>query len=677
MTDDRPVHLHMTPPPGGRADVPAGAPPLLAAVTADRRRRGPYTAAGSLVRAVAADAVARVPELVARHDVELLTVAPELAGAIECRRETLTSSSSPEERTRFYPRARSRRVAHGLVEFLDAYVASLGGARTVLVEGIGQADGTDAEWLAILLRRSDPARLCVVLAGGIDDPRSELGLAIDRHTLPVAFTAALTEPDETDSTWALADRYVGGDCTSDDPRFVAAYEAATETVRAALHDLRAAELEALDEQSLRLGAIPFHHERGSDPQGAGVASLLAAVEHGVLMGFYESVIELGRRCLALLDWDLRPEECWLVVAKVATAMTSLDRADEAADLYDEACASSTLPSVHLQAAYGRAMLFTRFYEDGRLDHQRAKAWINTAIAISLLLPEGERRAFNLTFNENGLALIEMHLGDVEESLRLVTAGLDRLDAEAGPDRQSLHRSVLRYNRAQLLNRLGRVGDAFDEYSRVIDADPNHSEYYFERAAVLRNLGRLDEAVADYETAIRLSPPYPEPHFNLADLAAELGDHTRALAALGYVLELEPDFVDAHLARADIAYQLGDIERATADVEVGLAVAPDHPQLLCLAGVLALEDGRADDARRAFDAALLVDDSLVEAWANRAVLAFESGDAEGALGDLSAALAIEDTPDLRMNRALAYEAVGRLADAERDQQEARRLAASSR
>ena len=172
------------------------------------------------------------------------------------------------------------------------------------------------------------------------------------------------------------------------------------------------------------------------------------------MGFYDAVIELGRRAWRCSTGTERPEDCWLVVAKVATALTALDRPDEAADLYDEACARSTLPSVHLQAAYGRAMLYTRFYDDERLDHQRAKAHINTAIAISSLLPDGERRAFNLTFNENGLALIEMHLGDIEEALRLVTAGLERLDDELGPDQQTLHRSVLRYNRAQLLTRLG-------------------------------------------------------------------------------------------------------------------------------------------------------------------------------------------------------------------------------
>ena len=136
----------------------------------------------------------------------------------------------------------------------------------------------------------------------------------------------------------------------------------------------------------------------------------------MLIGYYDHVIELGHQALDLLDWDDRPEDCWLVVAKVTTALTALDRPDEAADLLRLACASSTLPSVHLQAAYGRAMFFTRFYDDARLDHRRAKAHINTAIAISAQLPDAERRSFNLTFNENGLALVEMHLGDVAEAL---------------------------------------------------------------------------------------------------------------------------------------------------------------------------------------------------------------------------------------------------------------------
>ena len=219
------------------------------------------------------------------------------------------------------------------------------------------------------------------------------------------------------------------------------------------------------------------------------------------MGFYETVIELGRRCLSLLRWEERPEECWLVVAKVSTALTALDRPDEAAHLYDEACARSTLPSVHLQAAYGRAMLYTRFYDDERIDHQRAKAHINTAIAISSLLPAGERRAFNLTFNENGSpssrctsATPRRHCGSCRR------ARPPRRRARPRPaDPPSLGAAL---QPGPAAHPLGPPSAALDEYDRLIASDPHHSEYYFERAAIHRRLGDADAATADYEAAIR-------------------------------------------------------------------------------------------------------------------------------------------------------------------------------
>ena len=637
-------------------------PPPLAVVDAHRRRRGPYTAAGDLVHAIVADALDRWPDLVRRHDIELLTVAPDLADRISSDRETLTSAASPEERTRFYPRARTRRVAHGLVDFLNEYVTRLGAERTLVVTRVDEADATDAEWLAIVLRRAHP-RLLRVTVTSSSHLEGDLGEAASRYAVvrPQPAPGDRGHDDSRDVDEA-AQRYVDGDCTSDEPALLAAYHACDDRARARLHDVRAATLESASGPSAQLGAIPFHREHGSDPEGAGVAALLVALEHSVLLGFYHAVIELGRRGLDLLRWDTRPEDCWLVVAKVSTALTALDRADEAADLYDEACARSTLPSVHLQAAYGRAMLYTRFYDDERLDHQRAKAHINTAIAISSQLPAGERRAFNLTFNENGLALIEMHLGDSAEALRLVTAGLDRIDHELGADQQSLHRSVLRYNRAQLLTRLGPLTAALEEYDQLIAIDPHHSEYYFERAAVHRPLGDADSAAADYEAAIRLSPPYPEPHYNLADLALERGDVATALDHLDRVIELEPIFVDAYLARASIRDELGQSDLARADVEAGLAIEPDHPELLCLAGVVALNRGELTIAREAFDAAIAADPDLTAAWANRAVLAFESGDRVAAADDLSAAIALEDTADLRANRAMTYESLERFDDA---------------
>lgn len=656
-------HLRMSapyPPDPAGLVCALGLPPLLASASAHRRLRGPYTAAGTVVRALVPDALRRSPDLVARHDVEILTVAPELRASIACGQDTLTSLAAPQERTRCYPTARATRVAHGLTEFLGSSLQLRGeGPGTIVITDIDAADPTDAEWLAILLRRTDPALLRVVVAG-----RDRVPDALDPFTEPVpAGVTPAQRPVQPDADpQSLATAFVRGECLgadpdSDDPRLREAYEALHPDQRAALHDARADELEALDEPSLRLGAIVFHREQGSD-LAAAVAALRAALEHCELIGCYDAVLDLAERALARLDWDTQPDECWLVSAKVSTALTALQRPDAAAEVYDEACARSALPSVHLQAAYGRAMLYTRFYDKPRQDHRKAKAWINTAIAISSLLPDEQQRAVNLTLHENGPALIEMYVGDAAEALRLVTAGLDRLNAELGADEQTLYRSVLRHDRAQLLAKLRRLDEAIAEYTRAIDADPHHSEYYLERADLYRRVGRTADALADYGAAMRLSPPYPEPYHNRGDLAMELGNVELALADFSYVLELDPDFRDAYVSRASIGFERGDLAGASADVASGLRLDPEQPHLHCLRGLIAQEQDRLDEARAAFDTALRLDPSLIAALAARATLAFDAGDAQAAIEDLTRALEISDDPALRANRSLAYEHVGR-------------------
>jgi hypothetical protein len=222
---------------------------VLAAVDAHRRRRGPYTAAGDLVRAIVPTVLARWPALVARHDIEILTVAPELAGAVTCERETLTSSATADERTRFYPRARTRRVAHGLVDLVNEVVERYGGRCTLAVERVDQADPTDAEWLALLLRRAHPRLRLVLTAAGTTLP-GNLAAAASTHAATHAWAAADWDPTAPLEPLEGARRYVDSDGTSDDPVLQGAYHALDAAAQAALHDNRAAVLEAMDEPSL-------------------------------------------------------------------------------------------------------------------------------------------------------------------------------------------------------------------------------------------------------------------------------------------------------------------------------------------------------------------------------------------------------------------------------------------
>lgn len=622
---------------------------VLADVDADHRLRGPYSAGGAVIRALAPDLLAGHADLVARHDIELLALAPELRDRITCARASMTATAAPEERTRYFPAAYTARLAHGITDLLLSYGRRTGTPRLLIVRHADLADPTDIELLAVLLRRADPALLALRIhaAGPVAEP---LAGALDRYA-----TAGVDNAIGPES--GLGDL---PDLTSlglrGTPVTAAAYAALTAADRADLHDRWAAELEERGESSLALGIIPLLRERGADPGGAGAVACERALQHCVMQGYYAATLRLGHRVLALLDWQRDPQRCWLATVKMCTALTSLNRPAEAEELYDLAAARTTLPGVHIQAAYGRAMLQTRYYK-GKRDHDRARMWINTAIALASLISEKGRRAYNLAFQENGKALIEMHTGDLAESLRLVDAGLSRMGTDIAPGRFDPHRSVLAYNRAQLLTRIGTPGQALDAYDAVIAMDPNHSEYYGERAGVHRSLGDTDRALADYARAIALSPPYPEVHFNRADLLMELGDHSAAITDLDRALELDDRLVDAYVNRASCHLDLGDAAAALRDVVAGLALAPDHPELHCLLGMAEQQRGRITAARRAFAQALRLDPDLVAGWANAGILAFDTGDTATALAYFDRALDLTDDPVIRANRGIAHASRG--------------------
>jgi tetratricopeptide (TPR) repeat protein len=641
--------------------LPTGLVPST--VDAHRRLYGPYTAAGTVLRAIVPDALAEASDLVRAHDIEILSVSPELRALVPANRETLTSLAVPSERTRFYSRLRTLRLAHGLAELLRDRLATLG-PRCLVVESVEHADPTDAELLSVLLRRLDPALLTLVICtGGRDLPGGPLASALDRYALTHD-----VKPSTVDSRapvgniGLLAAAYIAGDCVSDDPALLVGYGAVDPAERAALHDRRAAELEARGEQSLRLGAIPFHRERGADPAGAGADALRYALDSCIDMGFYDATVDLGVRGRAVIDWRAQTEHWWAFTTKMTTSLAALGRPAEAEELYIETRAISTEPIIHMQAAYATAMLYTRHHPEPLRDDRLAKAWINEAIAIASLLPDRTERTFQSAFMRNGLALIEVHLKNLPAALRLVDDGLAQLDRDLAPDEQLLHRSVLRYNRAQVYAGLGRLKDALADYDAVIECDPNYAEYYFDRGNLLRRLGRDADALADYETAMRLSPPFAEVYYNRADVRLSAGDVQGGLSDLDYVLEIDPELVDGYLNRAGVLADLGELAAARRDVEEGLALAPDNPHLRCVLGQLEAAAGRTGPATAAYDAALAADPALAAAWAGRAAVAFDAGDLDAALADLTRALDLGEDAALLFNRATALQAAGRWADA---------------
>lgn len=650
---------------------------LVTDIDAHQRLRGPYTAAGTLVRALVPAVVPPEAETIRRYDIEVLSVAPELNAVVPGSRETLTSMAIPRERTRFYAPLRTRRIANGLVELIQDSLPS-GRPRSVVLENVEHAEPTDLEFIAALIRRVDPTRLVIVVCtGSADPPSAELRGVLDSYTrvheVAAATDGAAASPSGVDAV-GLAWSYVATDCTSDDPDLFVAYDALDGARRARLHDRRAAQLEATDQQSLRLGAIPFHSERGSDPAGSGVTTLRSAQDYCVCMGFYQAVVDYGQRALKIVDPAEQPDLWWGVTGALALALSLLSRTKEAEALYNQARLLSTAPAIHMAAAYSTAMLYTRHNDPKDRDDRVAKRWLNSAIAAASLLADPSERAFQSAFYKNGLALVEVNLGEPSEALRLVDDCISSLDCALGPDEHRLHRSVLKNNRARVYSTLGMLEECLDDYAVVIAEDPNHAEHYLERGNVLRRAGRSDDAFADYEKAIRLSPPFPEIYYNRADLRAVTGDIEGALADFSYVIELEPDFVDAYANQAGLYLELGDLDRAGADASAGLARDTDNAYLLVVAAQVHAARQEYAEAELKYDRALASAPDLVAAWSGRAELACGLGDFDAAIADLDRAVELQpEEPSLRYNRAFAHQQAGSWAAALADLEIAAKLA----
>lgn len=646
---------------------------LVPVVSSHRRLRGPYTAAGTILRALIPDAVEAHPDLVARHEVEILTVAPELKSLVRVPLETLTSLAIPAERTRFYSRLRTVRISHGLTELLRDLVTARGGRWSLVIDDLHEADHTDQEFVAVLLRRMDPRLLTVVAAGRpalleppppLDPPAEPDTVEPEPlHTALSRFCRTVRQDNDvpaplTGNAMELATRFVRGDCTADEPELVAAYEKTPPERRRELHDDRAAELTAMNGSSWSWGALPYHLEHGGDPLGRGADSLLTAIAETMNLGFYHATLELCLRGRDLVPSNENPDLWWKFTMKLPTSLAALGRVEAAESVCDEVRAGVLDPDAHMRIAYATAMLYTRQRASSRRDHERALGWINEAIVIAALLPDRRNRAFDSVFQDNGRALVEVHRGRSDEALRLVNDGIARMDEAYGPDEHRLHRSVLLHNRAQVLAGLGRLPEALNDYRTVSAADPHYPEYHFDLGGVLHRLGRDDEAIEEYETAMRLGPPFPELYYNRGDVRLGQGDVDGALADFGYVLELDPRFVAAYVNRAGLFADMGELDAADRDVTAGLELEPENPYLHALRGQIHAERDEFDAAMAAFDLALGLDPELVVALSGRATVAQRIGQRERALADLWQA--VELAPDdaaLRYNHAFVLREAG--------------------
>jgi tetratricopeptide (TPR) repeat protein len=664
----------------GRGAGASRHPVRRATIDAHRNHRGPTTAGGQLARRLIERAGASARALVASHPITLLSVAPEIAGRVTVDDRVLRSFAFSREGN---PRSWTRRLAHGLADFVLACRDELG-RRSVLgldFDHVEAADPADQELIAVLLRRVDPGRILLRVRTASAELAAPLTSALEAHARAISRQpGALPSPERVARALdrlppaerrRLAQGYVRSDCTSDDPLARAAYDRLGPEERRELHRRQARRLARSKEPTLALGAIPFHEEQaGGDP-----ATLSSASSQCMRMACYDAALDWARRGRRMLGGGRDDGGAHAAFTRdMIFALLLLGRHPEVEALCAESQARSRDPALLSHAAYAMAILNARLYAPARRDYAAARTWVERALAFTAMLPPSPSRVVNLAFLKNTLALVEMRQGRHAEAERLLAAALEELARDA-PEKFAVECPIFLHNRARLHQAMGRPEEAMDDLTALLSYEPSSSEAYLDRGVIHQRAGRHREALRDYANAVAWSPPYTEPHFNRGQTLVALGRHDEARAEYDRVILLEPDHVGARVDRGAILHRLGDLAAARIDVGHALSLEPRNARALCLRGVLELERGRLDAADRAFVRALAVDPQLADAWANRATVLYRRGDFDGALAHLTRALDLREDPDARYNRGRLQEARQQWRAAADDYQRALELAGS--
>jgi len=143
--------------------------------------------------------------------------------------------------------------------------------------------------------------------------------------------------------------------------------------------------------------------------------------------------------------------------------------------------------------------------------------------------------------------------------------LCEVEARLNLDPESI---ALRFDRACLLNEMGRTEDAKRSYLDVLTRCPGHLGALNNLGTLLYFTGYRTAARSAYTEAIRLHPDQPMAHVNLGNMFLEAGDLAAAREHYESALSISPQFAEAHQGLGNLLAELGQEEAAAQHQRAG-------------------------------------------------------------------------------------------------------------
>jgi tetratricopeptide (TPR) repeat protein len=235
------------------------------------------------------------------------------------------------------------------------------------------------------------------------------------------------------------------------------------------------------------------------------------------------------------------------------------------------------------------------------------------------------------------------------------------------------------NRGRLRMREGQLVEAAADLEQAVSVRPEECQAHLLLAQLFQGQKRFADADRELDTSARLRPDLPLVHRRRAELLLERRELEAALRHFEKAIRLElagsrsPSLVSDYVECGGIRYSQGRFADAVAAYDAALRERPDHALAHHLRGEALLKLNRVADAERAFDQSLKHNPGYGPALRARGEARVRLGDFAGAVEDYTQALLLKRDASLLEHRgwALFFSDAWKLA--ERDFDEAVRLA----
>ena len=220
-----------------------------------------------------------------------------------------------------------------------------------------------------------------------------------------------------------------------------------------------------------------------------------------------------------------------------------------------------------------------------------------------------------------------------------------------------------YNRGVVLQELGQLSKAVDSYNKAIQLKPDYVQAYNNSGLALQELGQLDKALKSCEQAIQLKPDYAQAYNNRGVVLQELEQLDKALNSYEQAIQLKPDFAEAYNNRGNALKEIGQVDEAIDSYDKAIQFKPDYAEAYNNRGLALQELGQLDKALKSCEQAIQLKPDYAQAYNNRGVVLQELEQLDKALNSYEQAIQLKpDFAEAYNNRGNALKEIGQVDEA---------------